>query len=101
MKAPGDGISHLPPKIPEWAIDGGAPAPAEGETIFEYTQSLGIDWEALRGDLTPREGPIIHVRLVHALAERYPDAWQAHVRRFVSRHAQITNGNGHRPEGTL
>lgn len=89
-----DGIAHLEPKVPHWALNAGCPYPAVGEGIREYCDRIGLSYADLIVDLTPRTGPVVHMRLAEALIERCPRAWQAHLTEFVRAHAQVTNGNG-------
>ena len=89
-----DGISHLEPKVPYWALNAGCPAPAVGEGIREYCDRIGVDYFSLIDGLTRRTAPVVHMRLADALIKHCPQAWDAHLKEFVRAHAQVTNSNG-------
>ena len=91
MRHPPDPIGNIEPHVPEWAIDGGCPPPETGETYRAYVERIGLDFHQLTADLTRRTAPVAHTRLMHALADKYPEAWQQQVQEFVKAHARVTN----------
>lgn len=91
MRHPPDPVGEQFPRVPEWAIDGGCPPPEADEKYRAYVTRIGLDYHKLTADLTRRTAPVAHTRLMHALADRYPEAWQQQVKEFVRAHARVTN----------
>lgn len=79
-------LPDVKPKPPEWALKAGLPPPTETETLHEYCDRLGVDYEALTDELVPRTLENVHIRFVSELARSCPDVWQNHLAVLAERY---------------
>jgi hypothetical protein len=90
------------PTPPSWAVAAGLPAPTRGETFRDYVTRLGLSPSELLEGLTTRTAVVANIRLASKVADTMPEAWQKHLRWFISQHSRTPpagySGNG---TGTL
>lgn len=75
---------QLLPRVPEWALWSGLPAPEQDENFVEYVSRMGLDPDPLLAGLSENSLSIANMRLATELMRQLPrhyEIWTEHVRR--------------------